>query len=85
MSDYPEHDKMSAVTAETQAAGDFIDFLQGEGARLMILDESDQWTYAPGNLNDWLAKWKGINLAVIEQEKRDMLAEIRDSPENLPE
>jgi hypothetical protein len=27
MNDYPEHDKLSAVAAETQAAGEFVEWL----------------------------------------------------------
>lgn len=39
MSDYPEHDKLKAVAAETQAAGEFLEWLQSQGVQLMIWRE----------------------------------------------
>jgi hypothetical protein len=44
MSDYPEHDKLTAVQDETQAAGDFVSWLAGQGIQLMRWSE---------NLKDW--------------------------------
>jgi hypothetical protein len=39
VSDYPEHDKLQAVQAGTQAAGEFVDWLAGEGIHLMTYRE----------------------------------------------
>lgn len=39
MSGYPEHDKMSVVTDETQAAGDFVNWLAEQGIHLMLWRE----------------------------------------------
>lgn len=39
MSDYPEHDKLQKVQGETQAAGEFADWLQSQGIQLMTWRE----------------------------------------------
>lgn len=39
MSDYPEHDKMSEVSEQTQAIGEFLEWLTSEGVQLMIWRE----------------------------------------------
>jgi hypothetical protein len=39
MSDYPEHDKLSQVSEQTQAIGEFLEWLTGEGVQLMIWRE----------------------------------------------
>lgn len=39
MSDYPEHDKLSAVKDETQAAGAFVEWLESKGIHLMVWRE----------------------------------------------
>ena len=31
MSDYPEHDKLRAIADQTQAIGEFIEWLEGKG------------------------------------------------------
>jgi hypothetical protein len=40
MSDYPEHDKLTAVADETQAAGDFVNWLAEQGIQLMTWREN---------------------------------------------
>lgn len=45
MSDYPEHDKLAKVSEQTQAIGDFLDWIGAErGARLMAWREWDEQT-----------------------------------------
>jgi hypothetical protein len=39
MSDYPEHDKQATIIDQTQAAGEFIDWLASEGIQLMTWRE----------------------------------------------
>lgn len=39
MSEYPEHEKLQAVTGETQAAGAFLEWLPTQGVQLMIWRE----------------------------------------------
>lgn len=39
MSDYPEHDKLAAVADQTQAAGEFAEWLAGQGVQFMVWRE----------------------------------------------
>lgn len=39
MSDFPEHDKMTAVAEQTQAIGEFLEWLASEGVHLMVWRE----------------------------------------------
>lgn len=39
MSDFPEHDKLHAVADETQAIGEFLDWLANQGVHLMVWRE----------------------------------------------
>lgn len=85
MSDYPEHDKLSAVSDESQTIGAFLDT---SGYTLCEWKEDiDQcedcgeehsgFVPVPGSINKILAKHFGIDLDVLEAEKRAMLDAIR--------
>ncbi|HEY2086620.1 MAG TPA: hypothetical protein VGH54_11435 [Mycobacterium sp.] len=39
MSEYPEHDKLSAVASQTQAIGEFVEWLEDQGVQLMTYRE----------------------------------------------
>jgi len=92
MSDYPEHDKLALVKDETQAAGEFIEWLGNQGvflAKRYMFDKNDQCTENDAeerytrclpvskNLVSLLAEWAGIDQNKIEAEKRQMLASLR--------
>lgn len=154
MGDYPEHDKQAEVIEQTQAIGEFLDWLSGQGVQLMIWredltdsrltdpvcpvsftsddpqscdqirDEGDDreprawwrrhckhwqspdldrdiewgtpgeccrchkgqhyeitsissWVHESRSVTQLLADWAGIDLKKIEDEKRQMLAKIR--------
>jgi hypothetical protein len=83
MSDYPEHDKLSAVKDETQAAGEFLEWLATAGYTLAVPYNGDEdWCgqmFVPACTDPikLLAAWKGIDQNKIEAEKRQMLASIR--------
>lgn len=70
MSDYPEHDKLSAVKSETQAQGEFLQW---------VCDE--EGIYLRRSINELLAEYHEIDLDKIETEKRAMLAKIREEDE----
>lgn len=42
MGEYPEHDKLSAVSAESQAQGELLEWLAGQGVELMVWREWDE-------------------------------------------
>lgn len=75
MSDYPEHDKLHAVVAETQAAGEFIEWLESKG--IFLAEYEPGWS-RPMAINrsvvGLLAEWTDIDQNKIEAEKRQMLA-----------
>lgn len=39
MSNYPEHDKLTAVSEKSQAVGEFLEWLQNQHVRLMVWKE----------------------------------------------
>ncbi len=67
MSDYPEHDKLKAVVVESQAIGEFIDWLE---------DVKGIEIHAP--ITKLLAEFYKIDLDVIEAEKQSMLEKQRE-------
>lgn len=88
MNDYPEHAKLSQVQPQTQAIGEFLDWVASKhGAHLMTyvdVDDFRGWVPAGVPITRLLAEWAGIDEDKIESEKRAMLADIRaryNSPE----
>jgi hypothetical protein len=78
-SEYPEHDKMLAVQDQSRAIGEFLEWTQGEGYLLAEYgrNESDYPTRVQLTIEQVMARYFGIDLAVIEKEKRAMLAGLR--------
>jgi len=107
VSDYPEHDKLQAISDRSQAIGEFLEWLQDKGVFLAqdFKWEDEEPTMAslglepehpryrtikikrgaivpwPHNKTKTLAEFFGINLVLIEDEKRAMLDEIRTMQE----
>lgn len=78
MSKYPEHDKMMAVSRESQAIGEFLD--NGLDEQNLVLAERDERGHlhiATKGIQEILADYFEIDLAAIEEEKRAMLEELR--------
>ena len=78
MSDYPEHDKLHLVKDETQAAGEFVEWLGLQGIFLAktymftiddhVTDDTAEMRYertgpAAKSLVTLLAEWAGIDQA----------------------
>lgn len=75
---YPEHEKLAAVKDQSQAIGEFLDWLNGDGVHLARWDEEwDRYFPVHESINALLARRFGIDLDRIEAEKRAMLDEIR--------
>lgn len=70
-SEYPEHDKLMAVKDESQAIGEFIESVNG--LRLCEVDDRGRWWPTSRAINKILADHFGIDLDVLEDEKRAML------------
>jgi len=78
VSDYPEHDKLREVQAETQAAGEFIEWLGTKGIFLASYIEGHNFPReVPTSIQALLAEWAGVDQGAIEREKRAMLASLR--------
>lgn len=74
---YPEHAKLAAVAAESQAIGEFLDFgLPGQGLVLAELVE-DMLVPAGKPIRDILARYFSIDQEALEHEKRTILEEMR--------
>lgn len=85
MSDYPECDKLSSISAESEKIGEFIDWLSSQGIQLCTWVENHRkiitgGDYFPTNMNitELLAQYFDIDLQKIEQEKRAMLDKLRE-------
>lgn len=79
--DRPEHQKAHAVQRETQAAGDFLDWLQAQGWQL-IRNPGDRGERCYKSPTQLLAEWQGIDLDALEREKRTMLDELHRQASN---
>lgn len=76
----PEHAKLDAIKHISQAQKDFVDFLTEEkGFVICVITEDafDTWQPAWINMKELLAEYHGIDLVRLEQEKEEMLEEIR--------
>lgn len=76
---YPEHEKLTKVKDESQSIGEFLEWLNPQGFAIAQWNgHTEQWDC--GTRHEWLlAKYFGIDTDKLEQEKRQMLAEIRAS------
>jgi hypothetical protein len=78
MSDYPEHDKLSEVADQTQAIGEFMEWLGSKGVFLAhYIDGMNFPRQYNTGVRDLLAEWAGIDQDKLEAEKRQMLGTLR--------
>lgn len=84
MSEYPEHEKLHAISDKSQIIGEFLEWLGNAyvGGTSIVLaryhpsyDEVLQ--PCPYNTEELLASFFEINLDKIEEEKQEMLDELR--------
>ena len=78
MGQYPEHEKVAAVTGDAQVIGTFLEWLGGEDMyHICKWDEvcEEFWPIYDG-IERLLADYFDIDLITIDAEKRAMLEEI---------
>ena len=89
---YPEHEKLGAIKDKSQAIGEFLDWLRSEKDVVLccrqestIVQVEDGWEgdpagYYPAKLTTerLLTEYFGIDQVRLEQEKRAMLAKLRE-------
>lgn len=76
---YPEHEKLSAISELSQAIGEFLEWCQGKGWVLAEIPDEYDFTWFPisYSTNTLLARHFGIDLDRLEAEKKQMLDAIR--------
>jgi hypothetical protein len=78
MSEYPEHEKLHAIHAQSQAIGEFLDvFLPTQGIVLMEHDPYGDYVPTRRTIPSLLAEFFDIDQAKIDAEKNAMLAALR--------
>jgi hypothetical protein len=81
MADYPEHEKLEKIVAESQICGEFLDWLRGKrGLELCGLSKDESFFY-PVSIptSKLLAEFFGIDRNKLEAEKRTMLELVREA------
>ena len=81
---YPECEKQRKIVKESQAIGEFLDWLQSERKIHLCTDCKDDWgddrlTHAGVPIYKLLAEYFDIDLNKVDEEKRQMLDELREA------
>jgi hypothetical protein len=88
MTDYPEHDKITALGGANQHIGAFIEWLNDNRYTICEWqnagDEGRGYFPVSRSINSWLYQYFQIDPVKIEQEKRSMLDELRAANEVAP-
>lgn len=78
--EYPEHDKLAAIKAESQLLGEFLSWLDERGIRLSHYNPlgsrragDDGLVEIGRSREELLAEYFEIDLRKLDDEKRDML------------
>lgn len=74
MSDYPEHDKLTALDGKNNAVGDFLTWLGEHGYEICQLDRLGRFQPVMRPTREWIANHFDIDEGALEREKRQMLA-----------
>lgn len=79
MSDWPEHDKLHRVAEESHAIGYFIEMMGMQGLTICEYNPRSE-TYSPTSMNihQMLAAHFNIDLVKLEDEKQQMLEQLRN-------
>ena len=81
LNDYPEHEKLKKVQDESQAIGEFLEWVNYEKrySFCYVDRKTEQWYPILETKEQLLAEFYDINLDAIEKEKRAMLEEMRQA------
>lgn len=79
MSKYPEHEKQRAIVDKSQAIGEFLEWLPSTGIVFGKWDAEgrDRMWATRIDIEKLLAEYFEIDLEKIEEEKRQMIDEMR--------
>lgn len=80
----PEIDKLRAVQSESQAQGNFLEWLFAEKELVLAQYSGEDWDHRlwpiTRSISDLLAEYHGIDLNKVEKEKLSILEAIRARP-----
>jgi len=75
---YPEHEKLTKISEQSQFLGEFMEFLGEKGYVIAKYTQPyDQLQPVVRDINNFLAEMFDIDLIKIEAEKREMLEDWR--------
>jgi hypothetical protein len=81
--EYPEHEKLAKVRDKSQAIGEFLEWASEKGWHLAYYPEDPNYDaemrWVRETVHQILAKYFGIDLKRLEDEKRAMLEWIREA------
>lgn len=83
MRTYPEHDRLSAVREQSQAIGEFLEWLFDKGYCIATRLDDGRFVPVAWSIKKSLEKFFSIDPDKIEAEKRRILAEIRRETESF--
>jgi hypothetical protein len=75
--EYPEHEKLAKVKGDSQIIGSFLDTGIPEGVVFAKYDQHERLYPITCDIQEWLAAYFGINREKLEEEKVQMLEELR--------
>ena len=81
MKTYPELEKLKEVSKTSQEIGEFLNWLPEIGIYLCRYDEEDYFYRSVVDFEKLLAEYFKIDLNKVEQEKREILEDIRNNAE----
>lgn len=78
MANYPEHEKMRKISDQSQAVGDFLEWVRSEKGWFLAQRDDETKRIWPASYStvQLLAEFFEIDLDKIEDEKRAMLASL---------
>ena len=77
-SKYPECDKLAAVSEDSNKIGAFLDWLSEQGIRLAKYNEDDELLEERSKIEELLARYYGIDLKKVEDERQSILRDCHD-------
>lgn len=76
MSNYPMHEKLKKVRHDTQAIGEFLEWLRDTKQYALCYLDRDEWVPSYDTIKKLLEEYTGIDDGVLQEEKQSMLNDI---------
>lgn len=81
--EFPQHERLEEVNGESQVIGQFLDWLQSEEhVTLCRIGEHGHYYPTYERIEQTLANYFGIDLNQLEEEKLEMLKQLRGGRAN---